>query len=150
RSLALSQRQSAGQSGPHSQCASGDHARAPQRTYSARVVREPALQTVPLLCNPPPIMTSKRKTLRPRAHLGTTTGSRLCPKDQPQQVRMPRVAELSENAWPRRAAAAGAPHTAAVRSHAFGGGIKMRPPPAGTTEFFRDAKAPVMHPPGRI
>src|SRR5439155_25415122 len=63
RSLALSQRQSAGQSGPHSQCASGDHARAPQRTYSARVVREPALQTVPLLCNPPPIMTSKRKTL---------------------------------------------------------------------------------------
>src|SRR5213083_2040463 len=64
------------------------------------------------------------------AHLGTTTGSRLCPKDQPQQVRMPRVAELSENAWPRRAAAAGAPHTAAVRSRAFGGGIKMRPPPA--------------------
>src|SRR5438034_3805226 len=58
------------------------------------------------------------------AHLGTTTGSRLCPKDQPQQVRMPRVAELSENAWPRRAAAAGAPHTAAVRSRAFGGGIK--------------------------
>src|SRR5438445_4918779 len=56
------------------------------------------------------------------AHLGTTTGSRLCPKDQPQQVRMPRVAELSENAWPRRAAAAGAPHTAAVRSRAFGGG----------------------------
>src|SRR5947199_9267770 len=61
------------------------------------------------------------------AHLGTTTGSRLCPKDQPQQVRMPRVAELSENPWPRRAAAAGAPHTAAVRSRAFGGGIKMRP-----------------------
>src|SRR5439155_3804853 len=61
------------------------------------------------------------------AHLGTTTGSRLCPKDQPQQVRMPRVAELSENARPRRAAAAGAPHTAAVRSRAFGGGIKMRP-----------------------
>src|SRR5437667_3705761 len=65
-----------------------------------------------------------------RAHLGTTTGSRLCPKDQPQQVRMPRVAELSENAWPRRAAAAGAPHTAAVRSRAFGGGFKkMRPEP---------------------
>src|SRR5207249_3144496 len=61
------------------------------------------------------------------AHLGTTTGSRLCPKDQPQQVRMPRVAELSENAWPRRAAAAGAPHIAAVRSRAFGGGIKIRP-----------------------
>src|SRR5438552_14463726 len=67
------------------------------------------------------------------AHLGTTTGSRLCPKDQPQQVRMPRVAELSENAWPRRAAAAGAPHTAAVRSRAFGGGIKMRPPRSGRT-----------------
>src|SRR5439155_7255121 len=66
-------------------------------------------------------------SLRPGAHLGTTTGSRLCPKDQPQQVRMPRVAELSEYAWPRRAAAAGAPHTAAVRSRAFGGGIKMRP-----------------------
>src|SRR5437763_3906351 len=62
------------------------------------------------------------------AHLGTTTGSRLCPKDQPQQVRMPRVAELSENAWPRRAAAAGAPHTAAVRSRAFGGGIRCAPP----------------------
>jgi len=28
-----------------------------------------------------------------RAHLGTTTGPRLCPKDQPQQVRMPKVAE---------------------------------------------------------
>src|SRR6267154_2686107 len=52
---------------------------------------------------------------RVRAHLGTTTGPRLCPKDQPQQVRMPKVAELSQNAWPRRAAAAGAPHTAAVR-----------------------------------
>src|SRR5207253_6391955 len=47
-----------------------------------------------------------------RAHLGTTTGPRLCPKDQPQQVRMPKVAEWSPNAWPRRAAAAGAPHTA--------------------------------------
>src|SRR6266496_5508477 len=45
-----------------------------------------------------------------RAHLGTTTGPRLCPKDQPQQVRMPKVAELSQSAWPRRAAAAGAPH----------------------------------------
>jgi len=28
-----------------------------------------------------------------RAHLGTTAGPRLCPKDQPQQVRMPKVAE---------------------------------------------------------
>src|SRR6267154_1934012 len=52
---------------------------------------------------------------RVRAHLGTTTGPRLCPKDQPQQVRMPKVAELSQNAWPHLAAAAGAPHTAAVR-----------------------------------
>src|SRR2546428_4990597 len=74
------------------------------------------------------ITSSKILAPLPRAHLGTTTGSRLCPKDQPQQVRMPRVAELSENAWPRRAAAAGAPHTAAVRSRAFGGGIKMGPP----------------------
>src|SRR6266511_3971989 len=49
------------------------------------------------------------------ASLGTTTGARLCPKDQPQQVRMPKVAELSQIAWPRRVAAAGAPHTAAVR-----------------------------------
>jgi len=49
-----------------------------------------------------------------RAHLGTTTGRRLCPKDQPQQVRMPKVAEWSQNAWPRRAAAAGAPHTASA------------------------------------
>ena len=36
-------------------------------------------------------------------------------KDQPQQVRMPKVAELSQIAWPRGVAAAGAPHTAAVR-----------------------------------
>ena len=50
-----------------------------------------------------------------RAHLGTTTGARLCPKVQPQQLRMPKVAELSLIAWPRRIAAAGAPHTAAVR-----------------------------------
>src|SRR5881394_2133094 len=50
-----------------------------------------------------------------RAHVGTTSGARLCPKDQPQQVRMPKVAELSQIAWPRRVAATGAPHTAAVR-----------------------------------
>src|SRR6266540_2914813 len=53
--------------------------------------------------------------LRQRAHLGTTTGARLCPKDRSQQVRMPKVAELSQIAWPRGVAAAGAPHTAAVR-----------------------------------
>ena len=50
-----------------------------------------------------------------RAHPGTTTGARLCPKDQPQRVRMPKLAEFSEIAWPRRVAAAGAPHTVAVR-----------------------------------
>jgi len=63
----------------------------------------------------------KLRTTRtsPRAHLGTTTGPRLCPKDQPQQVRMRKVAEWFQNAWPRRGAAAGAPHTAAVRFRAL-------------------------------
>src|SRR5204863_9548040 len=32
-----------------------------------------------------------------RAHLGTTTGARLCPKDQPQRVRMPTGVEIIPN-----------------------------------------------------
>src|SRR5882672_10997 len=36
------------------------------------------------------------------AHLGTTTGPRLCPKDQPQRVRTPTVVEII----PKRVAAA--------------------------------------------
>jgi hypothetical protein len=36
----------------------------------------------------------KKAQDRQRAHLGTTTGARLCPKDQPQRVRMPMGVEI--------------------------------------------------------
>src|SRR3989442_408690 len=50
-----------------------------------------------------------------RVYPDTTTRPRLCPKDQPQHVKGAKAVKRSHPVRPRRAATAGAPHTAVLR-----------------------------------